>query len=111
MTKNMKTNSLALRAIVGFIPDCIVLFKNLVKDEEVPSRYKLTLILLVAYLVSPIDIIPDFIPVLGQLDDAAIVGLALRYILKGAGPELLAKNWPGPQSSLNTLLKLASVKS
>lgn len=98
------------RAISGFIPDCIVLFKNLMQSKQVSSRYKLVLVLLIGYLVFPIDLVPDFIPVAGQLDDAIIVALVLRFVLKGAGPELAAKHWPGPESSLNILMKLARVK-
>ncbi len=97
------------RAINGFIPDCIVLFKNLIKDKKVSAKYKFVLILLIGYLASPIDIVPDFIPIAGQLDDAIIVALVLRFVLKGAGPELAVRNWPGPHSSLKILLKLAGV--
>src|SRR4051812_4510457 len=70
------------RAISGFIPDCIVLFKNLLQDKQVPIRYKFLLALLITYLAFPIDIVPDFIPIAGQLDDAIIVALALRFVLK-----------------------------
>lgn len=98
------------RAISGFIPDCIVLFKNLMQDKQISGKYKVVLALLIGYLALPIDLIPDFIPIIGQLDDAIIVALALRFILKGAGPEVAAKHWPGPESSLNMLLKLVHVK-
>lgn len=98
------------RAISGFIPDCIVLFKNLIQDKQVSGKYKVVLILLIGYLAFPIDIVPDFIPVAGQLDDAIVVALALRFVLKGAGPGLAAKHWTGPQSSLKVLLKLARVR-
>ncbi len=100
----------AVRAISGFIPDCIVLFKNLIKDKTVATRYKFLLILLIGYLVSPIDLVPDFIPIAGQLDDAILVAVVLRFVLEGVGPALAAKHWPGPNSSLNMLLKLAGVR-
>ena len=98
------------RAISGFIPDCIILFKNLIQDKQVAGKYKLVLALLIGYLAFPIDLVPDFIPVAGQLDDAIIVALVLRFVLKGAGPELAARHWPGLESSLNMLLKMARVK-
>jgi uncharacterized membrane protein YkvA (DUF1232 family) len=98
------------RAISGFIPDCIILFKNLMQDKQVSRKYKLVLSLLIGYLVVPIDLVPDFIPVAGQLDDAIIVALVLRFVLKGVGPEFAAKHWPGPESSLNMLLKVARLK-
>jgi uncharacterized membrane protein YkvA (DUF1232 family) len=95
------------RAIGGFIPDCIVLFRRLLGDERVPRRRKALLIAVVVYLATPIDLIPDFIPVAGQLDDAIIVALVLRSVLRSAGPELLREHWPGPDGSLDALLKLA----
>ena len=98
------------RAISGFIPDCIIFFKNLMQDKRVSGKYKFVLALLIGYLAFPIDLVPDFIPIAGQLDDAVIVALVLRFVLKGAGPELAAKHWPGPESSLNMLLKMARVK-
>lgn len=95
------------RAVAGFIPDCVVLFKRLLADPELPRRRKVVLVLLVAYLASPLDLIPDFIPVAGQLDDAIIVVLVLRYVLRGAGPELLRERWPGPESSIDAVLAAA----
>jgi len=95
------------RAIGGFIPDCIILFKRLLSDQRVPWRYKLTLLVLIGYLALPIDIIPDFIPVVGQLDDAIIVAVVLRLVMKKVGLETVSKNWPGPEESLAILLKLA----
>jgi uncharacterized membrane protein YkvA (DUF1232 family) len=95
------------RALARFVPDCIVLFRRLLADDRVPRRSKLLLAALIAYLAMPIDIVPDFIPVAGQLDDAIIVALALRSILRAGGPWLLREHWPGPQSSLNAINRLA----
>jgi uncharacterized membrane protein YkvA (DUF1232 family) len=96
------------RALAGFIPDCIVLVKRLLGDPRVPRRRKLLLWLLVAYLALPIDLVPDFIPVAGQLDDAIVVALVLRAILRSGGDELLRQHWPGPQRSLNVIRALTS---
>jgi uncharacterized membrane protein YkvA (DUF1232 family) len=93
------------RALAGFIPDCLVLLKRLLADPRVPRRRKLVLVLLVGYLAMPIDLVPDFIPVVGQLDDAIVVGLALRAVLRGAGPGLLREHWPGPEASLQVVLR------
>lgn len=96
------------RALAGFVPDCVVLFRRLLADDRVPRRRKLALLALMAYLATPIDLIPDFIPVAGQLDDAIAVALVLRFVLRGAGPELLREHWPGPDASLDVLLRIAT---
>lgn len=92
------------RAIAGFVPDCLVLFKRLLGDPRVPRRRKALLAGVIAYLAMPFDLIPDFIPVIGLLDDALVVVLALRAIVGGGGPELLREHWPGPDASLRVLL-------
>jgi len=97
----------AARALAGFIPDCIVLLRRLLGDDRVPRRRKVVLFALVAYLAMPVDLVPDFVPVAGQLDDAIIAALALRYVLRAEGPELLREHWPGPERSLNIVVRLA----
>jgi uncharacterized membrane protein YkvA (DUF1232 family) len=99
------------RAVAGFVPDCLVLFKRLLGDERVPRSRKLLLALLVAYLAMPFDLVPDFIPVAGQLDDAIFVLLVLRAVLRGSGPPLIRQHWPGPGSSLAVILRLAGVET
>ncbi|HEX5467993.1 MAG TPA: DUF1232 domain-containing protein [Gaiellaceae bacterium] len=98
------------RAFATFIPDCIVLVARLARDERVPRHRKLLLLALVAYLAIPIDIVPDFIPVAGQLDDAIIVALALRHFLSVGGEALVRELWPGPEQSLSVILRLASAR-
>ncbi len=97
----------AARALAGFIPDCLVMLKRLLGDQRVPRRRKLVLLALVGYLAMPLDLIPDFIPVAGQLDDVIIAALALRYALRSGGPDLLRKHWPGPEQSLSAVLRVA----
>ena len=87
------------RAFARFVPDCIVLFRRLLGDRRLSRGPKLVLIGLLAYLVMPIDLVPDFIPVAGQLDDAIIIALVIRSVLRGAGPAVLKEHWPGPESS------------
>ena len=99
------------RAVGGFVPDCAVLFARLARDPAVPRRRKIALIALAAYLASPIDLVPDFLPIAGQADDAVLVVLALRWILRGAGPALVERHWPGPDASLAVLLRLAGAPS
>jgi uncharacterized membrane protein YkvA (DUF1232 family) len=87
------------RAVAGFVPDCVVLFSRLLRDERLPRRHKLLVAALLPYLLMPFDLIPDFIPVAGQLDDAVIVALVLRRVLR-ASPELVEEHWPGPRRTL-----------
>ena len=94
-------------ALAGFIPDCLVLFRRLLSDQRVPRRSKLLLAGLIGYLAMPFDLVPDFIPVAGQLDDAIIVAVVLRTLLRAGGPDLLREQWPGPTASLNTVMRLA----
>jgi uncharacterized membrane protein YkvA (DUF1232 family) len=92
-------------ALVRFIPDCVVLLKRLLADPRVPRRRKAILVLLVGYLLLPVDLVPDFVPLVGQLDDAIVAALALRAILRGSGPELVREHWPGPEESLQVVLR------
>jgi len=87
------------RAVAGFVPDCVVLFSRLLRDERLPRRHKLLVAALLPYLAMPFDLIPDFIPVAGQLDDAVIVALVLRRVVR-ANPELVEEHWPGPRRTL-----------
>lgn len=95
------------RALAGFIPDCIVLFHRLLADDRVPRRRKALVFLMIGYLALPFDLVPDFIPVAGQLDDLILVALVLRIVLRAGGPELLRENWPGPEGSLRLITRLA----
>jgi uncharacterized membrane protein YkvA (DUF1232 family) len=95
------------RALAGFIPDCLVLIARLMSDPRVPRRRKLMLACLVGYLALPFDFVPDFIPVAGQLDDALLVGLILRWFLRSGGEQLVRQHWPGPEQSLGVVLRVA----
>lgn len=95
------------RALAGFIPDCVVLFRRLLADGRVSGWRRAAVVVLIAYLAMPIDLVPDFIPVAGVLDDAIVVALVLRIVLRSGGPELLREHWPGPESSLAVVSRLA----
>ena len=95
------------RALAGFVPDCVVLFKRLLSDPRVAWWRKALLAGVIVYLVSPIDLVPDFIPVAGQLDDAIVVALVLRRVLRGSGAALLHEHWPGPPQSLLVIRRVA----
>ena len=97
------------RALLGFLVGCVRLLKRLIADKRVPRRHKLLLTLAAGYLLSPVDIVPDFIPVVGYADDALIVTLAVRLVLRTSGPDLVTEHWAGPDRLLPVLLRLADV--
>lgn len=99
------------RALAGFVPDCVVLVARLVRDPRLPRRRKLLLLALAAYLALPFDLVPDFVPVAGQLDDAILVALVLRHVVRAGGEPLVRELWPGPERSLALLLRLAAPRS
>jgi uncharacterized membrane protein YkvA (DUF1232 family) len=91
------------RALAGFVPDCAVLFGRLLGDPRLARSQKALVAVLLVYLASPVDLVPDFIPVAGQLDDAILVALVIRRVLRRAGPELVREHWPGSEGSLRLL--------
>jgi uncharacterized membrane protein YkvA (DUF1232 family) len=95
------------RDIARFIPDCIVLFRRLLGDRRVPRRAKVAVALLIPYLALPFDLVPDFIPVAGQLDDAILVAVALAYVVRRSGRPLIEELWPGSERALRVVLALS----
>jgi uncharacterized membrane protein YkvA (DUF1232 family) len=82
-------------ALARVVPDLLVLTGRLLRDPRVPRRWKLALAALGAYLAFPLDLVPDFIPVAGQLDDVILVALVLRGLARASGPALLREHAPG----------------
>jgi uncharacterized membrane protein YkvA (DUF1232 family) len=99
------------RALVGFIPDCVVLVSRLARDPRISRPRRAALFCVLAYLAFPLDLVPDFLPVAGQLDDAVLLALALRLLAHGATPEMLREAWPGPEASLRLVLRAAGHES
>jgi uncharacterized membrane protein YkvA (DUF1232 family) len=96
-----------VRVIARLVPHFAILFKRLLGDSRVPRRWKVASAFALVYLAVPFDLVPDFIPVAGQLDDAILVALVLRGLLRSAGPLLLREHWPGPAALLAPLERLA----
>jgi uncharacterized membrane protein YkvA (DUF1232 family) len=96
-----------LREVALFVPDCAVLFKRLLGDPRVPRRARVVLAVAVGYLALPFDLVPDFIPVLGQLDDALVVAGAVALVARAAGRGVVEERWPGSPAGLRVVLALA----
>ena len=96
-----------LGELLRLLPDAVRLFRALIRNPDVPSTVKLRLWLLLAYLASPIDLVPDFIPILGYADDAVIAALVLRSVVRRAGPAKVRQHWGGTADGLEALLRAA----
>src|SRR3954449_12348949 len=99
------------RALAGFIPDCLILVSRLARDKRISRPRRAALFVVLGYLALPIDLVPDFLPGIGQLDDAVVLGLALRLIVRGGSTELVREAWPGPQASLMLVLRAAGLET
>jgi uncharacterized membrane protein YkvA (DUF1232 family) len=95
------------RELALLIPNLTRLFAGLARDERVPLRAKVVLGVTVLYLAMPIDLVPDFVPIAGSLDDAIIAAFALRFVVRASSPEIVAEHWPGDPATLRRILWLA----
>ena len=93
-----------LRDVASFVPDCVTTIRRLRHDPRVPRRAKVAVALAGLWLLSPIDLLPEFLPVIGPLDDVVVVALALRYAARQVPHEVLAEAWPGKPRRLERLL-------
>jgi uncharacterized membrane protein YkvA (DUF1232 family) len=99
-----------LADLLRLVPDTARLLKRLVTDRAVSVGVRVVLVLLLVYLVSPIDLIPDIIPVLGYADDAIVVAFALRFAIRRAGRDSVERHWPGTPDGLAAVLRLAGIR-
>ncbi len=104
-----KPDDIGVGEMIRLLPDLLRLFKRVATDREVPGMVRVELVLLLGYLVSPIDLIPDFIPVIGFLDDALVVAIMLRIVVRTAGPRMLEKHWPGTPQGLGAVRRLCGL--
>jgi len=100
-----------LRESLRILPDMIRLLKNLTTDSTLPHGVRVRLALLMMYLALPIDLIPDFIPVLGYADDAIVVVFVLRSVVRRVGLEPLRGHWPGTPDGFAALCRLAGLQT
>lgn len=98
-----------LKEIASFLPDCATAARRLRRDPRVPRRAKVAVAIAALWVLSPIDLIPEFLPVIGPLDDAVVVvALALRYVARTVSVDVILDAWPGRRSVIDRLVGRAT---
>ncbi|MDB4947007.1 MAG: hypothetical protein JWP97_6541 [Labilithrix sp.] len=92
------------------LPDTLRLLERLARDRTLPRGVRIRLVLLLGYLALPFDLIPDFLPLIGQLDDVIVALLVLRSVVAAAGPGPVRAHWPGTDAGLVALWKIAGLR-
>jgi uncharacterized membrane protein YkvA (DUF1232 family) len=100
----LRPRDVRLRDLVRVVPDVLRLIRDLLADGSIPLAPRLALLGLLAWLVSPIDLIPEFVPVLGPLDDVVVAVLVLRYVRRRLGEDALRDRWRGSEEGFGLLL-------
>jgi uncharacterized membrane protein YkvA (DUF1232 family) len=98
-----------LREALRLLPDVLRLLPRLAGDRTLPRSARIALGFLLVYLASPVDLVPDFIPVLGYADDAIIVAAVLRWVVRRAGVEAVQRRWPGTDDGFAVLCRLTGL--
>jgi uncharacterized membrane protein YkvA (DUF1232 family) len=96
----------AARELVTLVPNLLRLFRGLMTDARVPRRAKVFLAFGALWLASPIDLLPEFLPVIGPLDDAIVAAVVLRYLVKHTGRGVIEEHWHGQPETLDRVLRL-----
>ena len=99
-----------LREALRLLPDVARLVRRLAADRDVPRGVRIRLLLLVAYLASPIDLVPDVVPVLGYADDAIVISLVLRSVIRRAGVATIRRHWVGTSDGLAALGRVTGMQ-
>jgi uncharacterized membrane protein YkvA (DUF1232 family) len=92
------------RELAALVPNLLLLFRGLLRDPRVPRRAKLWLVFAVAWIASPIDLVPEFVPIAGPLDDAIVAALVLRHLLRSTPRDALLEHWRGDPATLERML-------
>jgi uncharacterized membrane protein YkvA (DUF1232 family) len=95
------------RELVTFVPNVLRLFRGLLGDDRVPRSAKAWLLVGIVWLASPIDLIPEFLPGIGPLDDAVVAALVLRHLVRRAGDEVVREHWHGDPRTLAVVMRVA----
>jgi uncharacterized membrane protein YkvA (DUF1232 family) len=94
----------AARELATLLPNLVMLFRGLLRDPRVSRGSKALVWLAIVWVVSPIDLIPEFIPIAGPLDDAIVAALVLRHVLRRSGADVVAEHWRGDPATLNLIV-------
>ena len=97
------------REALRVLPDTVRLLRRIAGDRTLPRGVRVRLWFLLAYLVFPLDVVPDFLPVIGYADDVVIAGAALRSVVRRAGPSAVRRHWPGTEEGLAALWRVAGL--
>jgi len=103
----LRPKGVAARELIRVVPDLVRMLRSLVADPGSPLDVRLVLVGLLAWIVSPIDLIPEFIPVLGPLDDVVVAIVALRYVRRRIGVNEMRARWPGTDDGFALLGRVA----
>lgn len=95
------------RELLSLLPNLVRLFRGLLRDERVPRSSKALLLVGAVWLASPIDLIPEFLPGIGPIDDAVVAALVLRHLVKRAGPDVVRDHWQGDPRTIGLILRVA----
>lgn len=106
----VRPRGMDLAAAKAFVPDIVRLLRGLARDPETSRGVRIRLGVLLVYLASPIDLVPDFIPVLGYADDVIVMSLVLRGVVRRAGPQALSRHWSGSDEGLALVRRLAGLE-
>jgi uncharacterized membrane protein YkvA (DUF1232 family) len=101
-----RPRGVSVREIAAVVPDLLRLLRSLITDGSVPVDVRIVLVGLVAWIVSPIDLIPEFIPGLGPLDDVIVSIVALRYVRRRLGVDALRARWVGSEPGFAVLIRV-----
>jgi uncharacterized membrane protein YkvA (DUF1232 family) len=97
----------AAKELALLLPNLVLLFKDLLRDPAVSRGPKIWLAIGLIWLVSPVDLLPEFLPVLGPLDDAVVAALVLRHLVHRAGPDVVRSHWRGEPATLDAIMRAA----
>jgi len=106
-----RPDQMRIRDAMRLLPDLIRLIRRLAADDSLPRGVRVRLWLLLGYLASPIDLVPDFIPIIGYADDVIVVVLVLRSTVRRAGSAAVTRHWPGTPQGLAAVQRLTGMRA